>query len=83
MKTHREQISPRQPVASSSLTAVGYDSDSRTLEVEFRKGGVYRYLAVPASVHQLLMKAPSKGRYLAAGVKNRFPYARVSQSAPR
>lgn len=80
MSTHPDQTSHRQRVESSSLTSVGYETGSRTLEVEFRKGGVYRYFEVPASLHESLMKASSKGRFFAAEVRDRFPYARVFQS---
>ncbi|RYD70172.1 MAG: KTSC domain-containing protein, partial [Verrucomicrobiaceae bacterium] len=33
----------RATVTSSNLEAVGYHLESRTLEVEFRHGGVYLY----------------------------------------
>lgn len=78
MSAHQVGISPlRQPVESTSLAAVGYDPLSRVLEVQFRKGGIYRYSEVPASVHELLMQAPSKGRFFVAEVRDHFPYARV------
>lgn len=52
----------RRPVESSSLASVGYEEWTRTLEVEFRNGGVYHYLDVPASVHRALMTAESAAR---------------------
>lgn len=78
-----QATSSRQPVDSSSLASVGYDRGSRTLEVEFRKGGVYRYFEVPASLHESLLRAPFKGRFFAAELRGRFPYARVAPSEPR
>ena len=79
MRIHQDQAPHRQRVESSSLTSVGYETGSRTLEVAFRKGGVYRYFGVPASVHEALMEAPSKGRFFVAQVRDCFPFARVFQ----
>jgi hypothetical protein len=67
----------REPVSSSSISAVGYDFDSSTLEIEFLNGGVYQYFGVPESVYQRLMSAASKGSYLADRIKDRYPYRRV------
>ena len=61
-----------QPVNSSNLAAVGYDKDTQTLHVQFSSGGAYRYTGVPASTHQALMAAPSKGGFLAKHIKGRF-----------
>ncbi len=59
----------RTPVSSSNLRAVGYDPDTRTLEVEFLNGGLYSYSGVPASVHAGLMSAPFHGSYFDANIK--------------
>ena len=72
--TLQQRKSGRQPVQSSCLTSVGYQVGSRTLEVEFRNGGVYLYFEVPPSVHAALMTAPSKGRFFAAEVRDRFAH---------
>lgn len=36
----------RQPVSSSNIRSIGYDSKSNTLEIEFHSGGVYQYFGV-------------------------------------
>ena len=59
----------RVPVASSSVTSVGYDEESRTLEIEFTSGETYQYFDVPAYVHAELMAAPSKGTYVNTELK--------------
>ncbi|MFD7897030.1 KTSC domain-containing protein [Streptomyces sp. NPDC059568] len=59
----------RVSVVSSSLASVGYETRSRTLEVQFKNGGIYRYAGVPEAVHSGLMSAPSKGRYFDAFIK--------------
>ncbi|HFD1330276.1 TPA: KTSC domain-containing protein [Yersinia enterocolitica] len=68
----------RQPVSSSNLHSVGYDSASSTLEIAFLGGGVYQYSKVPASVHASLMNAPSKGQYFDVNIKKAgYPYRKV------
>lgn len=37
----------RNPVSSSNVKSVGYDSESSRLEVEFHHGGIYQYYGVP------------------------------------
>lgn len=59
----------RQHVSSSNLKAVGYDSATKTLEIEFLDGGLYEYFGVPASVHQGLMSASSHGQYFDQYIK--------------
>lgn len=76
MSVHEHQPAQRQRVQSSCLTSVGYQAASRTLEVEFRNGSVYRYFEVPACVHEALIEAPSKGRFFATEVRDRFACAR-------
>jgi hypothetical protein len=53
----------RTPVSSTQLTSIGYDDASSTLEVEFRKGGVYRYFGVSAQTYRQLIAAQSIGTY--------------------
>ena len=73
----------RTPVASSNLCAVGYDFTSRTLEIEFNDGSVYRYSGVPENVYRALMSAGSHGRYFAAFIKDCYPYRRGPVAYPR
>jgi len=56
---------------------VGYDSTSRTLEVEFHSGGVYQYSGVPETTYQGFMRASSKGSYFHDHIKDRYPYRQV------
>ena len=67
----------RVPVSSSNLVAVGYDSSSLTLEVEFKNGAVYQYFDVPPHEHEDLMRASSTGRHLIAHVKGVNRYVRL------
>ncbi len=63
----------RVPVRSSVIATVGYDEATALLEVEFTSGDVYRYFAVPPSVHHALMDADSPGAYFNRHVSDRYP----------
>jgi len=67
----------RQPVNSSNIKSVGYDSGSQTLDVEFHGGAVYRYFDVPQKVHKTLAGAKSVGRVFHAHVRNVYKYERM------
>lgn len=67
----------RTAVHSSLVASIGYASDA-SLEIEFRNGTVYRYFAVPESVHTALLAADSIGEYFNRHVRPRFPCARVA-----
>ena len=64
---------PRTPVRSSVIAAVGYDTETAELEVEFRSGDVYRYFAVPPSVFRALVEADSPGAYFNKNVSDHYP----------
>lgn len=68
----------RQCVSSSNIASIGYDSDSRVLEVEFLRGAVYQYYDVPQSIYDGLMAADSHGKYFVAYIKKGgYHYAQV------
>lgn len=68
----------KSKVASSTITSVGYDAPTQTLEVEFLNGYVYQYYGVPDNIHKALMQASSKGKFLYLYIKNGYPYSRVA-----
>lgn len=67
----------RTPVSSSNIAAIGYDSESGVLEVEFTNGAVYSYSGVPLGEYEGLMNSDSKGKYLHANIKGRYPYVKL------
>ncbi|SHN73563.1 KTSC domain-containing protein [Bradyrhizobium erythrophlei] len=67
----------RDPVTSTNIAEVGYDPNSRTLEVLFNSGAVYQYFDVPQQIYNDLMQAPSKGGFVNANVKGHYRYARI------
>ena len=62
-----------EDVDSSMMSAFRYDEKHKTLEVVFKRTGVYRYFDVPLDVIEGLRKASSKGSYLRAMVIDLYP----------
>lgn len=67
----------RRGVRSSTVKSVGYDLTSRTLEVEFNDGGVYRYHDVSPQKHLDLLRSKSIGSFLHAEVKGKHQHTKV------
>lgn len=63
--------------ASGTLAAVTYDEAAATLDVEFRKGGVYRYFLVPRSVVTRLVGADSPGHVYVTEIRGRYNERRI------
>lgn len=68
----------RQPVSSARIRSVGYDSKSKTLEVEFAGKGIFRYLNVPENAFYGLMCSQSKGLYLDCHISRQYAVMRYS-----
>jgi|GEM_PF-68575 len=64
-------------VESSNVEAIGYEEESRTLQVEFKNGGMYQYFDVPQHVFEELRDADSIGKYLAYSIKGNYRYSKV------
>lgn len=56
-------------VNSSNLAAIGYNSETAILRVEFLYGAIYEYYSVPEEIYQGLLYADSKGTYFNAYIK--------------
>ena len=69
----------RQLVNSSAVRSVGYDRPSRTLEVEFTSGEVYRYLGVERIVYGAFLRSDSLGRFVNERIKPRYPSVHVGE----
>jgi hypothetical protein len=67
----------RQAVSSSNISEVGYDDQSRTLEVLFQNGSLYQYFDVPPQMFAELLHASSIGQYLNSNIKGSYRYARI------
>ena len=58
-----------QPVKSSNVKAVGYDEENKTLQVEYKSGGIYQYPGVPPEIYADLLAAESVGRFVSQVVR--------------
>lgn len=67
----------RQAVRSGNLASVGYDAQTRTLEISFQSGQVYVYYDVPESEYRGLLNAGSVGSYFHMRIRNWYRYAKV------
>ncbi len=68
----------RYPVSSTSLKSVGYDPETRTLEIEFQSGEVYQYSEVLLDEYTGLMHSDSLGQYFISHIRDRYQYVRVT-----
>lgn len=67
----------RSPVSSSSIESVGYDPNSSTLEIEFKKGGIYQYHDVPSHTYEEFISSDSLGTYLHHNIKNIYAFSKM------
>jgi len=63
----------RQPLRSSVLRSAGYDPATAVLELEFTSGDVYRYFAIPPSLHRALLDAESPGAFFNQNISDHYP----------
>jgi hypothetical protein len=59
------------------ICAVGYDEKTRTLEVTFNSGSIYRYLDAPQKEYEGLLAAGSKGSYMHSHIIDCYPDEQV------
>ena len=62
---------------SSVIRTFQYDPAARRLAVTFVTGKRYAYLGVPEAVASDLGKAPSRGEYFNAAIRDHYPFERL------
>jgi hypothetical protein len=67
----------RTPVTSSNILSIGYDSQSRILEIEFVKTGIYCYEQVPLEIYKEFLNAESCGKYFEKKIKSNFTFTKI------
>ena len=68
----------RRTVQSSALSSVGYDPDTRILELEFREnGGVWQYFGFPLSAYNKFINSESLGHFFVTRIKGKYPELKV------
>lgn len=72
----------RTAVRSTNIIAAGWeqdqDSDTGTLEVEFKQGIVYQYADVPEWVYKGLVFAQSPGKYFNQNILDAYDGQRIA-----
>jgi hypothetical protein len=69
-------------VESSNVEAVGYDPKKRYLYIKFLpseesyRGSVYRYSNVKEQIFNRLLSSASKGMFVWAHIRDKYPYAK-------
>lgn len=61
-------------VRSSAIHSIAYNQSKRILYIKFRRGHVYRYFDVPASIFRQFLAADSKGRFANRCIYQNFRY---------
>ena len=72
----QKKTKERVSLGSAAIRAVTYDRKRKTLDIEFRGGGTYRYLKVPLSTYRALLKSESAGAFWNE-VKDQFAYVKL------
>jgi hypothetical protein len=72
----------RVPLESHAVVSAGYDAETRTLDIEFSSGRVYRFSEVPASVYDWLLRVPNKGVYVTRSITGRYAYEDLTRPNP-
>jgi hypothetical protein len=60
----------RKPISSTQIKSVGYDLETRTLEIEFHRGSIYQYTPITQEAYESMMKAESPGKFFHANIKD-------------
>ncbi len=68
------ETTERIRVKSSNLYSVGYNQQTRKLQIEYIKGDVYEYEDVPQNVYEAFMSADSKGQFAKTFIYSRYKY---------
>lgn len=67
----------RKRINTSRIRAVGYDTKTETLEIEFNDGTITAYRGVSSEVHRRFMAAPSPVAFFEDRIAEDYPASRV------
>lgn len=62
------------PCESSLISAYGYDPKALQLDIDFHKGGVYRYSGVTQDRFEEFLRASSKGQHFLQHIKGKYDF---------
>lgn len=64
-----------QEVESSNIAKIGYADG--VLMLEFKRGGLYKYMGVPYQVYEDMLCAESVGKFFHSDINNKYSFERV------
>lgn len=70
------------PVESSNIDAVGYDPQTREMQVRFKAGAVYTHHDVPVLKHAKFIAAESKGKHYHDNFRGKHNAAKIAPPTP-
>jgi len=62
---------------SSQIAEIRYNTESKTLEVDFKTGKTYEYYEVPKDVFEDVRLAESAGKFFNSYIKSNFQYKQI------
>lgn len=66
-----------EPVQSSNIAAIGYNAEHSIIHIEFRSGGVYRYLDCSQELFNEFEAAESLGKFFHQKIKDSKAFVKV------
>lgn len=72
----------REKVQSKAIRSVGYDPETKTLEVEFEALTVYQYFEVSEFTFRALLLASSKQAFFTASINGEYKCQEVRDDKP-
>jgi hypothetical protein len=67
---------------STAIRFISYDEDTERLSVTFVTGRRYLYEGVPVDVYEDFLRAPSRGGFFNAEIRDRYDYEEIVPSDP-
>ena len=64
-------------VESSNVQAIGYDTETKQLFVQFKKSGLYQYDNVPEALYHSFLTAPSMGTFVWQELRGQYSYTKI------
>lgn len=64
-------------IESSNLVSTIYDTESKTLTVEFKNGVKYEYDEVPHNIYAQLRLSESQGKFFNTQIAKKFNYRKL------
>jgi len=61
---------------STNISRFRYETETLTLEIEFKNNNVYQYFDVPEPTYVAFCQADSKGKFFSQNIRGVFRYAR-------